>query len=107
MKGEHLGEFEELVLLAVRRLDSEATGSAIQALLAEQARRRPSLGAIYAALDRAERKRLIRSWLGDPKPVAGGRARRHYALTRAGEGVLRESRQIRERLRQEAPGTTP
>ncbi len=105
MKGDNLGEFEELVLLAVRRLEDEATGSAIQELLARQAKRRPALGAIYAALDRAQRKGLIHSRLGEPTPVAGGRARRHYQLSRAGEAALRESRTIRERLWQEAPGT--
>ncbi len=105
MKGKNLGEFEELVLLAIRRLDDAATGSAIQELLVREAHRRPSLGAIYAALDRAQRKAMVRSWLGDPTPVAGGRARRHYALTRPGELALHESRRIREGLWQHSPGT--
>lgn len=103
MKGDNLGEFEELVLLAVRGLQAEATGAGIQELLARQARRRPALGAIYAALDRAQRKGLIRSWLGEPTPVAGGRARRHYGVTPEGESALRETRRIRERLWEEAP----
>jgi DNA-binding PadR family transcriptional regulator len=104
MKGDNLGEFEELILLAVRRLDSAATGSGIQALLEQEADRRASLGAIYAALDRGERKGLVASWLGDPLPVPGGRRRRHYSLTRVGEEVLRRARQSREALWQEARG---
>ncbi|MGH7577548.1 MAG: PadR family transcriptional regulator [Longimicrobiales bacterium] len=98
MKGSNLGEFEELVLLAVRRLGDEATGSAIQEVLERAARRRATLGAIYAALDRGARKGLVESWLGEPAPVPGGRARRHYAVTRAGEAALRESRRVREVL---------
>lgn len=99
MKGERLGEFEELVLLCVRRLgEEEAVGSSIQAELAEEGGREVTLGAIYAALDRAQRKGFVDSWLGEPTPVRGGRAKRHYAVTPEGEEALRESREIRERL---------
>lgn len=98
MKGSNLGEFEELILLVVRRLGDQATGSGIQALLEGEAGRRATLGAIYAALDRGARKGLVESWLGEPEPVPGGRARRHYAVTREGEAALRESRRVREVL---------
>jgi PadR family transcriptional regulator PadR len=98
MKGERLGEFEELVLLCVRQLGAEAHGSGIQGLLAEAAGREVTLGAIYAALDRAQRKALVESWLGEPTPSRGGRAKRHYAVTSAGESALRKSRLVRERL---------
>jgi DNA-binding PadR family transcriptional regulator len=98
MKGDYLGEFEELVLLAVRTLGDDATGSSIQELLVQQAERRASLGAIYAVLDRGHRKRLVESWLGEPAPVPGGRSRRHYALTDRGEAALRESRRVRDAL---------
>lgn len=98
MKGSHLGEFEEIVLLAVRALGEDATGAAIQERLLRAAGRKASLGAIYAALDRGHRKALVESWLSESAPVPGGRARRHYALTRAGEAALRESRRVREAL---------
>lgn len=98
VKGERLGEFEELVLLCVRRLGDQAHGSAVQALLEDNANRHVTLGAIYAALDRAQRKGLIDSWLGEPSAVRGGRAKRYYAVTPQGESALRESRKIRERL---------
>jgi PadR family transcriptional regulator PadR len=98
VKGERLGEFEELVLLCVRQLGQGAHGSAVQDLLEEGAGRQVTLGAIYAALDRAQRKGLIDSWLGEPTAVRGGRAKRHYAVTPEGEDALRESRAIRERL---------
>jgi DNA-binding PadR family transcriptional regulator len=98
MKGENLGEFEELVLLAVRSLGDDATGVTIQELLRRTAKRGVSLGAIYAALDRGHRKGLVESWLGEPVAAPGGRARRHYALTRTGRAALRESRRVREAL---------
>ena len=98
MKGERLGEFEELVLLCVRGLGSEAHGVSIQTALAEKCAREVTLGAIYAALDRTQRKGFAESWLAEPTAVRGGRAKRHYAVSSVGEGALRESRDIRERL---------
>lgn len=98
MKGERLGEFEELVLLCVRQLGEGAHGSAVQALLEQGAGRQVTLGAIYAALDRAQRKGLIDSWLGEPTAARGGRAKRYYEVTPAGEDALQTSRAIRERL---------
>ena len=98
MKGERLGEFEELVLLCVRQLEEESHGSGIQTVLAEVAGREVTLGAIYAALDRLQRKGLADSWMGDPESRRGGKARRHYAVTPAGEAALRQSRLVRERL---------
>jgi DNA-binding PadR family transcriptional regulator len=98
MKGERLGEFEELVLLCVRRLGAEAHGAAIQQELAEEAGREVTLGAIYAALDRMHRKGFADSWLGEPTARRGGRAKRHYVVTVVGLAALEESRRIREDL---------
>jgi len=98
MKGERLGEFEELALLCVRQLGPEAHGAGVQRALAEQGGREVTLGAIYAALDRTQRKGMTKSWLGEPTAARGGRAKRHYAVTPKGEEALRMSREIRERL---------
>ena len=98
MKGERLGEFEELVLLAVRSLGDDAHGASVQEVLAEQAAREVTLGAIYAALDRAQRKGLADSWLGEPTATRGGRAKRHYRVTPEGVAALEESRRVREFL---------
>jgi DNA-binding PadR family transcriptional regulator len=82
----------------VRALGEEATGATIQERIEREAERRATLGAIYAALDRGERKGLVQSWLGEPSRVPGGRRRRHYAVTAAGEAALRESRRVRDAL---------
>ncbi|HSC28437.1 MAG TPA: helix-turn-helix transcriptional regulator, partial [Vicinamibacterales bacterium] len=65
-----------------------------------------TLGAIYSALDRAQRKGLVTSELSDPVPVPGGRRRRHYRLTARGEDALRKTRNVRESLWQPARGAT-
>jgi DNA-binding PadR family transcriptional regulator len=107
MKGERLGEFEELILLCVRQLGDDAHGAGILEMLARDAEREATLGAIYAALDRAHRKGWVESWLGEPTATRGGRAKRHYALTREGESALAESRTVRERLWSAPEGARP
>jgi PadR family transcriptional regulator PadR len=100
-----LREFEELVLLSVLIAIPEAYGASLQQILAREAGRDVSLGAIYTALDRLAQKGLVRSELGDPTPVRGGRRKRHYELTPAGLEHVREARRIRERMwRQVSPG---
>jgi DNA-binding PadR family transcriptional regulator len=98
MKGENLGEFEELVLLAVMSLGDDATGATIQERLEREASRSASLGAIYAALDRGHRKGLVESWLAEPADGQVGRRRRHYAVTAEGSVAVAESRRVREAL---------
>jgi len=104
MKGDHIGEFEELVLLAVRALDDDAYGVAIKLLLDRETRRDVSIGAVYAALDRLEDKGLVRSATRAGVPVRGGRSRRAFDLTAAGVRTLREMQRVRERLWRYAPG---
>jgi DNA-binding PadR family transcriptional regulator len=98
MKGEHLGEFEELVLLSVRINGDDASGATIQEVLETDAGRPVSLGAIYAALDRLARKRLVDSELGDPTPKRGGRRKRYYTVTPLGLEMLEQSRNVRDAM---------
>lgn len=101
IKGQHMGEFEELILLAVRQLGEHAHSSGIQTLLARRANREVTLGAIYSALDRCQRKGLAESWLSESSGARGGRPKRHYRVTPEGEASLLESRRIREGLWQD------
>jgi DNA-binding PadR family transcriptional regulator len=103
MSGHRLREFEELVLLSVLIAGSDAYGVALQGVLAEEAGRDVSLGAIYTALDRLARKGLVRSELGEPTPVRGGRRKRHYELTEKGLEQVRAVRRIRERMWRQVP----
>ena len=98
MKGERLGEFEEIILLAVCNLRGEAYGVSIQDFLATDAGRPASVGAIYAALERLERKGFIRSHVGGATSERGGRRKRYYDVTGAGLETLADVRAVRERL---------
>jgi len=87
-----IGQFEQLVLTAIMTLREDAYGVTIQAKVAELARpREVSLGAVYVTLDRMEEKGLVASWLTDPTPERGGRAKRCYRLEAVGERALQDS----------------
>src|ERR1700735_1686074 len=83
-----LGEFEQVVLLAILRLGEDAYGVTIRAEIAACIGREPAPGALYTTLDRMEEKGIVRSWLGEATPQRGGRAKRYFALTKAGRGAL-------------------
>jgi DNA-binding PadR family transcriptional regulator len=104
VKGDHIGEFEELVLLAVRGLGDEAYGVAIKLLLDRETSRDVSIGAVYAALDRLEAKGLVRSGARAGPPVRGGRQRRAFGITSAGARSLQEMQRVRERLWRRSAG---
>jgi DNA-binding PadR family transcriptional regulator len=87
-----LGRFEQLLLTAILTLDDEAYGVPIHTRVADLAAPRAiSLGAVYVTLDRLEDKGLVRSWMSPPTSDRGGRAKRCFRLTAAGERALRES----------------
>lgn len=91
-KPESIGQFEQLVLTAILTLREDAYGVTIHAKVSELAHPKSiSLGAVYVTLDRLEDKRLVASWLSDPTPERGGRAKRCYRLEALGEQALQES----------------
>ncbi len=90
-KGERLGEFEIIVIAAVLRLDAAAYGVSVRQEIAKHIGRDTSYGAVYATLDRLERKGFLNSEVGDSTPQRGGRAKRAYSVTRNGRASLRAS----------------
>ena len=103
MKGDHIGEFEELVLLAIRGLGDEAYALTIKQRLDAASTRDVSIGAVYAAVDRLEAKGLLESHETAGTATRGGRRRRAFAVTREGQATLREMHAVRERLLKPAP----
>jgi len=98
MKGDHIGEFEELILLTVAILHGEAYGVAIKHALKEHAGRTVSISAVHAALDRLDRKGFLKSWVGGATTERGGRRKRFFELTNAGTAALAARRETRESL---------
>ena len=91
-RGDFLGEFEQILLLALLRLKDEAYGIAIRDEIEARTGREVSIGSVYSALDRMERAGFVASRLGDPTSERGGRAKRFYALERPGVVALHRSR---------------
>jgi DNA-binding PadR family transcriptional regulator len=91
-KQENLGEFEQLVLLAVLRLGKEAYGARIREELEARGRRRASVSSIYITLTRLEAKGMVFSWKGEPTKVRGGKARRFFRVEPVGQTALELAR---------------
>jgi DNA-binding PadR family transcriptional regulator len=87
-QGPALGEFEQLVLLALVRLGPDAYGATIRREIETRTGRDLAISAVYVTLDRLETKGLVRSRVGDPTPQRGGRRRKHVALLPAGRRAI-------------------
>lgn len=96
----YLGEFEELVLLAVMRCGDNAYGVTIRQTVSEVAERETALGAIYTTLERLEQKGMVSSRLGEPTAERGGRAKRYFRIEGAGVQALRDAQLRRGRLQE-------
>lgn len=94
----YLGEFEQLVLLAVLRLGDEAYAVTIRQAIEEAAARTVSRGALYTTLERLEAKGLLSSRMGEPTADRGGRARRYHKITATGMRALRAAHEAIARL---------
>lgn len=98
---ERLGSFEEIVLMALIRLGTNAYGMTIRQELTKRTGKEVSIGAVYTTLERLERKGYVSSRLGDATPERGGRAKRYFRIEAPGEQALNASR---ETLRGMLPG---
>src|SRR5205085_6165323 len=94
----YLGQFEEIVLLAVLNLKEGAYGAKIRQKVAEATERDVSIGAVYATLDRLERKGYLKSWQGEATPERGGRAKRYFKVEGTGKLALNDTAAARNRL---------
>ena len=98
MKGEYLGEFEQMILLALLRLGDTAYGMTIRQEIEERTGRAVTIGAAYATLDRLEEKGYVSSTVGQPTAVRGGRSKRFFRMTPRGVEALNQSRRALEQM---------
>ncbi|HSM76809.1 MAG TPA: helix-turn-helix transcriptional regulator [Bryobacteraceae bacterium] len=89
---EYLGEFEQIVLLALLRLGKDAYGVPVRQDIETRTKRSVSIGALYRTLDRLEAKGFVTSWTGDPTPERGGRAKRYFRVEPLGLSALKRTR---------------
>lgn len=98
MSYQTLGEFEQLVLLAIIRLGDDVYGVPIVDEIERRTGRAVARAAVYVTLRRLEQKGLISSWMSEPTPERGGKARRCVRIEAEGIRLLRESRRALDRM---------
>jgi PadR family transcriptional regulator, regulatory protein PadR len=103
VKGTYLGEFEEIVLLAVGILYDEAYGVSIRQEIENQTTRNVNIGAVHTALHRLESKGYLSSRFGDAEEVRGGKRKRLFTLTTSGIHVLRDAQELRKQMWSQLP----
>lgn len=94
----YIGEFEELVLLAILSLREQAYGVKIGDAIEEATGRSVSVGALYTTLSRLEEKGLISSWMGEATPERGGRAKKYFKIEAPAKLALNHVEASRKRL---------
>src|SRR6185503_1897848 len=94
----YLGEFEQLVLLAVLRLGEAAYGVTVRQEIETRTGRDVSIGAIYATLSRLETKGLVKSRAGEPTAARGGRGKRLFRVTAPGRRAMTEAQRVLARM---------
>jgi PadR family transcriptional regulator PadR len=91
---EYLGEFEQIVLLALLRLGENAYGVPIRQEIQLRTKRVVSVGALYSTLDRLEAKGYVASWFAEPTPERGGRSKRYFRVEPLGLKAVKRSQKV-------------
>lgn len=90
-RDSRLGEFEQLVLLAILRLGENAYGMRVRQEIEQETSRTTSLGAVYTTLERLETKGYVSSWVGGATSQRGGRAKRYFRVEAAGASAIAQA----------------
>ena len=99
----YLGEFEELILLAVGVLYDDAYAVSIAKAISEQSGRDVNVSAVHKSLYRLEEKGMLKSQLGEPESKRGGKRKRLFYITPYGKRALDECMELRMSLRKQIP----
>lgn len=98
MKGNAIGELEELVLLIVGILDDHAYGVSVFSEIKKQTGRNVNISAIHVVMNRLEEKGLLKSTIGGATNQRGGRRKKFYKLTANGQSALQVQKEVRDKL---------
>ena len=98
VKGENLGEFEELVLLAAAGLGVDAYGVSVMQFIIDETGRNVNISAVHEVLKRLERKGYLRSKMGGATTLRGGRRKRYFTVTAGGKQSLDEAIRMKMQL---------
>jgi DNA-binding PadR family transcriptional regulator len=102
-KGDYLGNFELMLLLALLRLGDDAYGVTIARELEEHTHREVVIASVYATLERLQERGLVTSRMGDATPERGGRAKRYFQITADGIREVRDARRALTKMWKHLP----
>ncbi|MGD8331804.1 MAG: PadR family transcriptional regulator [Acidobacteriota bacterium] len=91
-KGDYLGEFEQLVLLALATVGEDTPGRAVYEELERTTGRDVAVTAVYVTLNRLQKKGYVSSEMGEATPERGGRAKKLFRLEPEGAEALKRAR---------------
>jgi len=94
----YLDDFQELVLLTIASLSTDAYGVSIKNYVESRLGRKVSIGTLHSTIARLEEQRLLSSHMGEPTKERGGRRKRFYELTERGKVALHEMKAFRDGL---------
>jgi PadR family transcriptional regulator PadR len=103
IKGNYLGEFEELVLISVAALVDDAYGVSIMKYIIEETGRNVNISAVHEVLKRLQRKGYLKSKMGGATQERGGRRKRYFLLTVSGKKTLEEAMNLKLQLYKQVP----
>jgi DNA-binding PadR family transcriptional regulator len=89
-----IGVLEQQVMLAIMGLQPSAYGVSIADHIKQRAGYEPSVGSIYATLERLEEKGFVKSRQGEITPTRGGKRKLYFTVTATGQHTLRESLEV-------------
>jgi DNA-binding PadR family transcriptional regulator len=93
-----LSEVEQLILLAVLKVEGEAYAVPIRRLVRTETGIDLPRGTVYVTLDRLEQNGMVASWESKPLAIPGGKKRRLFRLLPAGMAALRASTRATQRM---------
>lgn len=102
-KGDFLGEFEELILIAVASLQDDAYGVSVMKYIEKEAGRSSNISAIHEGLKRLQKKGLVESGMGGATQVRGGRRKRYFVITDLGKQRLADLIALKMQLYSKVP----
>ncbi len=107
MKNKGLGEFEELILLAVCILEDSPYGISVKKEVEKHSGRSILLGAVHITLYRLQDKGYLKSDMGGNTEKRGDRRKRLFKITETGMQQLRASQEVRQKMWQFIPQLKP
>ena len=94
----YIGEFEQLILLAILQVNNRSYGIEIATTLDNECNREVSLGALYTTLSRMQAKGLVTSEMGEASAQRGGKAKKYFKVTAEGQSAVQKSLQVLKKM---------